>query len=287
VASSFASAARIRAQDASPCLHHPSGATRHSSGHRHRPSAVHSATVSSSGGAHPLLVSNQRCALRTAISASTATVSRSWEQRQGVRHYVRGACARCRRRKAGRIGHGILYAWRSSGDVPGYLVCRDPADRVLLTRFASAGHPDHGKWTTPGGAMEWGESQHETAARELEEETGLCATLGPVLGVFSRWYTDQESVRGEAGHVVGIVYEATNVTGQLRNLLRRGNHGRCWVVRARRGHRPSACRVARLRPQPSLKVTFSRLARTLPFQSRWRRGRAVCDSDRLDSTCVR
>ena len=27
--------------------------------------------------AHPLLVSNQRCALRTAISASTATVSRS------------------------------------------------------------------------------------------------------------------------------------------------------------------------------------------------------------------
>ena len=76
-ASSCASAARMSAQDASPCSHQPSGTTRHSSGHRHTPSAAHSATVSSSGGAHPLLVSNQRCALRTAVSASTATVSRS------------------------------------------------------------------------------------------------------------------------------------------------------------------------------------------------------------------
>ena len=68
----------------------------------------------------------------------------------------------------------------------------------------------------PGGGMEWGESPLATAARELEEETGLRATIGPVLGVFSRWYTDRESVRGEAGHVIGIVYGATDVTGQVR-----------------------------------------------------------------------
>jgi ADP-ribose pyrophosphatase YjhB (NUDIX family) len=38
----------------------------------------------------------------------------------------------------------------------------------------------------PGGAMEWGEDPLETAEREMQEETGLSAELGRVLGVFSR-----------------------------------------------------------------------------------------------------
>jgi 8-oxo-dGTP diphosphatase len=97
-----------------------------------------------------------------------------------------------------------------------YVVCRDGADRLLLTRFVSPGHPDSGRWTMPGGEMEWGESIAATAARELHEETGLRAAVGSVLGVFSRWYTDQESVRGGAGHAIGIVLEATNPTGGLR-----------------------------------------------------------------------
>jgi 8-oxo-dGTP diphosphatase len=103
--------------------------------------------------------------------------------------------------------------WRRAA---AYAVCRDQLGRLLLTRFVSAGHPDSGKWTMPGGAMEWGESPPETAVREVEEETGLRATIGPVLGVFSKWYTDRESVRGEAGHVIGIVYDTTAVTGQVR-----------------------------------------------------------------------
>ena len=68
----------------------------------------------------------------------------------------------------------------------------------------------------PGGAMEWGEEPQETAARELEEETGLQADIGNVVGVFSRWYTPDEAFLGQAGHVVGIVYEGTNVRGILR-----------------------------------------------------------------------
>jgi 8-oxo-dGTP diphosphatase len=100
--------------------------------------------------------------------------------------------------------------------VAAYVVCRDGADRLLLTRFVSPGHPDSGKWTMPGGAMEWGESPTATAVRELEEETGLSATIGPVLGVFSRWFTARESVRGEAGHVIGIVFRAHDITGRVR-----------------------------------------------------------------------
>lgn len=87
---------------------------------------------------------------------------------------------------------------------------------MLLTRFVSPVHPDSGTWTMPGGGMEWGESPEQTAHRELAEETGLTACLGPVLGVYSRWYTAQESVRGEAGHVVGVVYESTDLRGRLR-----------------------------------------------------------------------
>lgn len=97
-----------------------------------------------------------------------------------------------------------------------YVVCRDQRDRLLLTRFAQLGNPDDGKWTMPGGGMEWGESTGETAHRELAEETGLTATLGNMIGVFSRWYTDRESFAGQAGHVIGVLYEATEVQGSLR-----------------------------------------------------------------------
>src|ERR1700730_7056748 len=55
--------------DASPCRQHSSGATRHSSGQRHTPSDSHSMSVSSVGGAHPLLTSNHAWALRTPSTA--------------------------------------------------------------------------------------------------------------------------------------------------------------------------------------------------------------------------
>lgn len=100
--------------------------------------------------------------------------------------------------------------------VSAFVVCRDAAGRVLLTRFALPGHPDHGKWTLPGGGMHWGESIEETALRELEEETGYRATLGRISGVFTVWLTPEESLRGEAGLFVGVLFRSVDLSGELR-----------------------------------------------------------------------
>jgi 8-oxo-dGTP diphosphatase len=100
--------------------------------------------------------------------------------------------------------------------VGAYVLCRDEAERVLLTRFALPIHPEHGKWTMPGGGMEWSESAQETARRELLEETGLTATIGSVAGVLSRWIPAEESFRGGSGHVISILFHAVGARGQLR-----------------------------------------------------------------------
>jgi ADP-ribose pyrophosphatase YjhB (NUDIX family) len=72
--------------------------------------------------------------------------------------------------------------------------------RILLTRRAI--HPSFGKWTYPGGYVDWGEPVHEAAVRETLEETGLMVELGGIIGVYSY----------EAAPVVIVVYEA-RVTG--------------------------------------------------------------------------
>lgn len=104
-----------------------------------------------------------------------------------------------------------------------YVVCRDEGDRILLTHLNLPGLPGHGAWTLPGGGMEWNELPAETAARELDEETGLVAVLGPVIGIWSDWIDAHETPRGRPGHVVGILYEGRVVSGDLRTDFPEGS----------------------------------------------------------------
>jgi ADP-ribose pyrophosphatase YjhB (NUDIX family) len=66
-------------------------------------------------------------------------------------------------------------------------------DQVLLVQRAKP--PAVGRWTVPGGKVELGETLEEAALRELGEETGLNATLGPVVEILDR------VVRGDDGAI--------------------------------------------------------------------------------------
>ena len=55
--------------------------------------------------------------------------------------------------------------------------------RVVLIRRGI--EPALGKWTFPGGYVDFGENVADGAVRETREEVGMRVTLGPLLGVFN------------------------------------------------------------------------------------------------------
>lgn len=59
-------------------------------------------------------------------------------------------------------------------------------------------------WSLPGGRVEFHETSAETLAREIEEEIGRAAVIGPLRFVIENFF----ELDGRKAHEVGLYYEA-------------------------------------------------------------------------------
>ena len=85
-------------------------------------------------------------------------------------------------------------------------------DEVLLCRISDQLPRHHGKWTLPGGGIEFGEQPNEAVVREFEEETGLTIRVEALKHVDSVVVETEE----ETIHSVRIIYAVSLVGGELR-----------------------------------------------------------------------
>jgi 8-oxo-dGTP diphosphatase len=85
-------------------------------------------------------------------------------------------------------------------------------DRLLLCRLSDQ-VPEAGRWTLPGGGIEFGEHPEEAMVREVEEETGLIVAPVSLAGINSFTH----DVPDRAFHGIRIIYLAKPIGGALRN----------------------------------------------------------------------
>ena len=107
---------------------------------------------------------------------------------------------------------------RSVTRVAAYALCTD-AGRLLLCRIAPGPWSAVGRWTLPGGGLDFGEPPADGALRELAEETGLVGEVEALADVFSwsaRWRHPEDGA-DEAFHAIQIVYRVRVIGGELRD----------------------------------------------------------------------
>ena len=87
----------------------------------------------------------------------------------------------------------------------------DDAGRLLIVEQAETGH-----WSTPGGAIELGETPADAALREMWEETGLHVELVALAGVFGGDASFVRYANGDETEYVISVFTARVVGGEPR-----------------------------------------------------------------------
>jgi len=97
------------------------------------------------------------------------------------------------------------------------IVCMRGDDVLLVRRGAP---PLEGRWSIPGGRIEWGERAADAALRELMEETGCTAELIGLIDVVDAVLTNSGAETGESrepwAHYILVDYAARWIAGEPR-----------------------------------------------------------------------
>ena len=94
----------------------------------------------------------------------------------------------------------------------GASACVWRGSQVLLVQRGKA--PAEGLWSLPGGHVEWGETSRQAAERELQEETGITASLDLRADVFDAIRRDDQG--DVQSHYVISVFTGHWISGEAR-----------------------------------------------------------------------
>lgn len=87
------------------------------------------------------------------------------------------------------------------------VICFDDSGRILLVKHRKGARQ---YWVLPGGRLEYGETFHECAVRELKEETGLDIEVEGIV------YLSEAIAPDRSRHIVNIYMTARVTGGQLK-----------------------------------------------------------------------
>ncbi len=85
--------------------------------------------------------------------------------------------------------------------------------KILLCRLSKNVGMNPGRWTLPGGGIDFGEDPEDAVVREFREETGLNVKVEKLIGVDSLC---DSMPNWPAMHSIRIIYTVSYVSGELQ-----------------------------------------------------------------------